>query len=77
MTRDEFVTWADGAELYRGDSLESAARAWDAATHTGPAPAGGVAEHSYAGDVMVRDGWILHVTDDGRVYLSPSVGVTR
>lgn len=76
MTRTEYVTWTDGSERYRGSSLEAAARAWDAATFAGKAPAGGVAVQQYRDQVMVRDGWVLHVDEVGRVYLSPNLSDT-
>lgn len=72
MVTTEYVTTADGVELYRGDSLESAIRAWDGGTYTGRA-SGGITVQSWHGGVMVRDGNVLHVQDNGVVYLNPNL----
>lgn len=73
-----YRTYADGELLYSGESLEQAVRTWDAATYQGPAPAGGVSVATYAdepyGLLQTRDGWILHVRENGAVYLNPNVG---
>lgn len=71
-SRTEFVTRADGEELYRGDDVEEAIRAWDADSSKTPGKSGGVSVQSWGPyGTMVRDGWILHVFENGQVYLNP------
>jgi len=61
-----------GATLYRGDSLEEAARAWAAQTYNDPNATGGITIQQWRGELMVRDGWVLHV-HNGVTYLNPAV----
>lgn len=70
-----FRTYVDGRLVYEGESLESAARVWDAQTHdAGRSIPGGitVADHNADG-VWLRDGWIMQVMLDGTVHLSPHI----
>jgi len=69
-----YRTYVEGTLHYEGDSLEDAARTWDRETYSlGRSVPGGVAVATYSGEVQVRDGWIMHVHDDGTTYLSPTV----
>lgn len=58
-------------ELTVFDKFEDAARSWDAATFQGPAPEGGIQVQVWHDEVMVRDGWVLHVSKTGTVYINP------
>ncbi len=71
-----YTTKVNDREVYSGSELEAAIRAWDANTFQDGEAVGGVAVQSFAGGVMVRDGWILHVRENGVVYLNPGVGAT-
>lgn len=73
--RTEYTTYVDGNPVYHGASLSDAARAWDKATvAAGQSVPGGVSVQSWnRHNMMVRDGWIMHVHNDGTVYLSPSI----
>jgi hypothetical protein len=73
--RQEFVTYVAGETVYKGDDLESAIRAWDRSTYKleGKPPAGGISVQLWSDGVMVRDGWILHVHENGQVYLNPQL----
>jgi hypothetical protein len=69
-----YTTVVRGTSVYSGDSLTDAARAWDANTYNlGGTVPGGIEVRTYRGEYMVRNGWILHVHDDGVVYLSPHI----
>ena len=79
-TVNVYRTYVDGALKYSGPDLGEAARAWDASTYNlGKSVPGGVAVATYQGVsyepglLQLRDGWILHVHDDGTVFLNPSV----
>lgn len=72
--RTVYRTYVEGRLLYTGDSLEKAITAWDRETYTmGRVTAGGVSVATYDDLLQVRDGWILHVREDGTVYLHPRV----
>lgn len=76
--RTVYRTYVEGRLLYTGDSLEKAIAVWDRATYSaGRSVAGGVAVAAYKsyahGLLQTRDGWILHVREDGTVYLHPRV----
>lgn len=78
-----FRTYVEGRLVYSGPSLEDAARTWDRETHNPSRPMpGGVAVATYEGVgyepglLQVRDGWILHVMEDGTVYLNPNITTT-
>ena len=63
----------DGIDILTTDSLEEAARAWDAATHQTFGSTGGITVDTVdAVGNYVRQGWILHVRD-GRTYLNPGL----
>lgn len=67
-----YRTYLDGRLAYTGADLEAAITAWDA--ESAGVRAGGIAVAEYTEDLLqVRDGWILHVHDDGQVYLHPRV----
>lgn len=73
-TRKVFTTYVNGKMVYSGDSQERAIRIWDAATYSlGKSIPGGISVQEFSGDLMVRDGWILHIHNDGTVYLNPSI----
>lgn len=72
--RTVYRTYVEGRLLYTGDSLEKAIAVWDRETCTmGRVTAGGVSVATYDDLLQVRDGWILHVREDGTVYLHPRV----
>jgi len=73
ITSTVYKTVVNAVYLYEGDSQEAAIRAWDAESVHRADLVGGVMVQSFAGDVMVRDGWILHVNESGHVYLNPRV----
>jgi hypothetical protein len=78
--RHEFTTYVDGEVAYKGDDLESAIRSWDGSPDLlgdKRLPAGGVSVQSWSGDIMVRDGWILHIHEDGQVYLNPNLALSE
>lgn len=53
------------------DTFESAADHWDSATYAGPAVVGGIGIQESRNGVMFRDGWLVHVKEDGVVYIHP------
>lgn len=68
------VTTGTDVQLETPD-LQAAIRCWDATTFATDAPVPGgisVREWDAAGN-MTRDGWILHVRENGVVYLNPAV----
>lgn len=73
ITSTVYKTVVNANYLYEGDSQELAIRAWDAESVHRADLSGGVMVQSFSGDVMVRDGWILHVSESGHVYLNPRV----
>lgn len=75
-----FRTYVGGALQYTGGSLEDAIRAWDAATYSaGRSVPGGVSVATYSdesyGALQLRDGWILHVLENGVTYLNPGLAL--
>ena len=68
-----FKTVVNAVYVYEGESQEQAIRAWDAESVHRTELHGGVMVQEFAGELMVRDGWILHVSEDGHVYLNPRV----
>ena len=75
MNRTEYVTWVTGYEQYRGPDLETAIRAWDGnpTVLAGGITSGGISVQTWQNDIMVRDGWILHVYENGQVFLNPNI----
>lgn len=74
MDGTTYTTVVRNESVYHGSSLEHAVRAWDGATfNAGATIPGGIAVAAWANGVQVRDGWILHVREDGTVYLNPRV----
>ncbi len=74
-----FTTVVNDVNLYVGDDLETAIRAWDAATYQGGENLGGVQVQSFLDGNMIRDGWILHVRKgvEGETvtYLNPNLAL--
>lgn len=69
-----FKTVVNANYLYEGDDQQAAIRAWDAESVHRADLVGGVMVQSFdASGNMVRDGWILHVSESGHVYLNPRV----
>ncbi len=69
-----FKTVVNANYVYEGDSQELAIRAWDAESVSRADLHGGVMVQEFdANEIMVRDGWILHVSEDGHIYLNPRV----
>lgn len=73
-----YRTYVEGVLHYEGPNLPIAIRNWDRATFSaGKSVPGGISvatyeERSY-GLLQLRDGWILHVHEDGTVYLNPNL----
>lgn len=66
-----YRTLVNGEVEYEGDDKERAIRAWDSLTLSQPSH-GGIEVQSFDGEgCMIRDGWLLHVSSDGHVYLNP------
>lgn len=67
-----YKTIVNANYLYEGGDLERAIRVWDSESVHRADISGGVMVQSFndEGD-MTRDGWILHVNNDGHVYLNP------
>ena len=65
------ITVIIGELNYPFDTFEDAARFWDGETFAAPAPFGGIAVQEFDGEIMVRDGWLLHVGTDRSVYINP------
>ena len=73
IARTVYTTVVNKATEYEGPSLETAIRTWDSLTLAQPS-IGGVQVQSFdSSDIMVRDGWVLHVSGSGHVYLNPRV----
>ena len=74
--RTVYTTVVNKSTVYEGPSQEQAIRFWDSETLVTPGH-GGVQVQTFDGEgpdaVMVRDGWILHVSESGHVYLNPRV----
>ena len=69
-----YKTIVNANYIYEGESLEKAIRAWDSESVHRANLVGGITVQSFdADDVMIRDGWILHVNESGHVYLSPTI----
>jgi hypothetical protein len=68
-----YRTEVNDDRVYEGEDKEAAIRAWDAATYNQPFARGGIGVQSFKNFIMVRDGWLLHVSDKGHVYLNPRV----
>lgn len=76
-TRTEFSTYVDGEIVYSGSSLPDAIRTWDASTHSTPKASGGVLVQQFANGLCVRDGWVLHVFENGQTYLNPNLALSE
>lgn len=69
-----YKTLVNAVYLYEGEDLETAIRTWDSESVARADISGGVMIQSFDNEgVMIRDGWILHVNEDGHVYLNPRV----
>lgn len=72
----------DGSEYYvvfgKSDivaiypDFETAARTWDALTYEGFV-VGGIQIRTYQNISMVRNGWLVKVSDDGSCYVNPNM----
>ena len=71
----EYTTFVKGETVYKGESLEDATRAWDGNPEVfgGGIVPGGITVQQWRNGLMVRDGWILHVYDNGQVFLNPNI----
>lgn len=79
-TVNVYRTYVESELLYSGPDLSEAAREWDAATfNLGKSVPGGVAVSTYQGVsyepglLQMRDGWIVHVHEDGTVFINPRI----
>lgn len=69
-----YKTLVNAVYLYEGEDLETAIRIWDSESVVRAYISGGVMVQSFDDEgTMIRDGWILHVNEDGHVYLNPRV----
>lgn len=78
MSHTIYRTYVESKLHYSGESLEEAVRTWDRETYSlGKSVPGGVAVAEYEGHpgesglLQLRDGWVLHVHEDGTCYLNP------
>lgn len=73
MLRTIYRTLVNNVIEYEGENKERAIRTWDAASVARVVPKiyGGIEVQTFDGDLMVRDGWLLHVSSSGHVYLNP------
>lgn len=73
IARVVITTYVDGKPVYQGPDFDAAAGAWDSETHlSGRSLPGGISIQSFnAEGIMLRDGWLIHVHNDGTVYVSP------
>jgi hypothetical protein len=53
------------------DRFDEAARFWTGQTFHGPSPVGGIEVQEFQHGVMVRDGWVVHVHENGSVFINP------
>lgn len=78
MRRTEYTVVLNGETLSTEDDLAGAISRWDLESfqHTrdhGRPTSGGITVQSWNGEVMVRDGWILHLHENGHVYLNTNL----
>lgn len=60
--------------VYGGNDLEAAIRTWDASTYNlGTFVPGGIEVRTWRGGLMIREGWLVHVRENGVTYISPSL----
>lgn len=71
VTSTVYKTVVNANYLYEGPDREAAIRAWDAESVSRADLTGGIMVQGFSGEIMVRDGWLLHVSEDGHVYLNP------
>ena len=72
VVKTVYRTLLDGEVEYEGPSKEQAIRTWDSLTLVTPPTEGGIEVQQFRTDgAMVRDGWLLHLSKSGHVYLSP------
>ncbi len=75
MHSTTYTTIVNANYLYEGDDLEKAIRTWDSESVHRSGLSGGVMVKTFDDEgLMIRDGWILHVNDNGHVYLNPRLG---
>ena len=68
------TVYVNGERVHEGDDLETAVRTWDQHSFTGEVREGGIEVRTWnVNGEMVRDGWILHLSDNGAVYLNPNI----
>lgn len=69
-----YKTVVNAVYVYEGTDQEAAIRAWDAESIVRSDLHGGIMVQSFdADEVMIRDGWLLHVNESGHVYLNPRI----
>ena len=74
IARTVYKTVVNALYVYEGTDQEAAIRAWDAESITRADLTGGIMVQSFsADDIMLRDGWLLHVNESGHVYLNPRI----
>lgn len=69
-----YKTIVNANYLYEGGDLERAIRVWDSESIRRADISGGVMVTFFNDEgLMVRDGWLLHVSSEGHVYLNPNL----
>lgn len=72
--RNTYKTVVNAVYVYDGDNQEVAIRAWDRESVRRTDLVGGIMIQSFDDDgIMIRDGWLLHVSESGHVYLNPRI----
>lgn len=73
MITTTYTVTIEGVTVGTHTDLHDAIRDWNSRTFHGVAPVGGIAVVEHSDGIMVRDGNILRVTNNGRVYLNPNL----
>jgi hypothetical protein len=68
-----YKTIVNANYVYEGTDKEAAIRAWDAESVHRADLHGGIMVQSFQNFIMIRDGWLLHVSEPGHVYLNPRI----
>jgi hypothetical protein len=74
MSTVEYTVYVEGDAVARTEELSVAVAEWDRRTYNeGRSVPGGISVQEFRDGLMVRDGWIMHVHDDGTVFLSSTI----
>lgn len=72
ITKTEYAVQFNDDEPEVFTDLEQAIRVWDATAWINPVTKGYIGIQQWSGDLMVRDGFLIHV-QDGFIYVSPQL----